>query len=460
MIELKKNAFKPNIIESNPEAFGLRTKEIINSVEALLNYQSIFITGSRGIGKSSLGSQLQKVLKGDNTLLDRCFIKANSSNFLCIFYACGRETTIEELTLDILYSLEKQLLSLPKLALHKLKPTIELNFGVFKAKFEAEVEAKKISPSSIANKFIDTIKAVYEKAIEFEIFSGINIMIDEVDQLSPSINFGHFVKIIHETLSNLECTKVTFVFAGQLGSYTRFNKEDPSFERIVKCIPLDKLSWEATDYILTYAASKCRPVFSFKEDARQLLLSLASGYPYLVHLLGDGCFRELSSSCYVDKQTVLTSLQNIILSDKREKFTQKLKDLTHLERKLLFNLSAIPPMSLPAEMPYELILDLNIKGAEKNNKLSEILDSLELKDILYSKREKTVFYFSEELFRIFISYLRIEMSYSKTMQRKAEIENKEDLVDKRNEEDKEIQRFIAEGIIDSTLIDSLSIKER
>ena len=65
----RKNPFKPNVIENNPTAFGLRTKEIIFSITSLLNDNSIFITGARGIGKSSLGLQLQKVLSGDNLSL-------------------------------------------------------------------------------------------------------------------------------------------------------------------------------------------------------------------------------------------------------------------------------------------------------------------------------------------------------------------------------------------------------
>ncbi|HZK96397.1 MAG TPA: AAA family ATPase [Prolixibacteraceae bacterium] len=253
MEEIRKNPFKPNVIENNPSAFGLRSKEIIFSIESLFNDNSIFITGARGIGKSSLGLQLQKVLSGDDILLKRCYINRKLNGVLCIYYACASETSIEELCLDILCELEQELLLLPEIKLNKIKSTLELNFGIFKATFEGEIESRKRSPSSIANRFVNGIRSIYDKAVELGIFAGINIMIDEVDQLPESINFGHFVKIIHETLSNRNCNKVTFIFAGQLGSYSRFNKEDPSFERIVKCIPLDKLSWEASEYILDYA---------------------------------------------------------------------------------------------------------------------------------------------------------------------------------------------------------------
>jgi len=249
MEEIRKNPFKPNVIENNPSAFGLRSKEIIFSIDSLYNDNSIFITGARGIGKSSLGLQLQKVLNGDTTLLERCNIKSQLNGVLCIYYACANETTIEELCLDILYELEQELLMLPELKLNKIKPTLELNFGILKAKFEGEIESRRRSPSSIANRFVNGIRSIYDKAVELGVFSGVNIMIDEVDQLPESINFGHFVKIIHETLSNRNCNKVTFIFAGQLGSYSRFNKEDPSFERIVKCIPLDNFSWEESEYI-------------------------------------------------------------------------------------------------------------------------------------------------------------------------------------------------------------------
>jgi hypothetical protein len=461
MVEIRKNPFKPNVIENDPSAFGLRSKEIISSIESLFNDNSIFITGSRGIGKSSLGLQLQKILNGDNTLLQRCNISRQLNGTLCIYYACANDTSIEELCLDILYEIEQELMLLPELKLNKIKPTLELNFGVLKAKFEGEIESRKRSPSSIATRFVNGIRIIYEKAVELGICSGINIMIDEVDQLPESINFGHFVKIIHETLSNRSCNKVTFTFAGQLGSYTRFNNEDPSFERIVKCIPLDKLSWDASEHILDYATTNANPRFSFEYSAKNLILAIASGFPYVIHLMGDGCYRELINSNIVTRSIVLTSLADILLTDKREKFTDKLKCLTDNEQKLLFKLSSLEINSLPAELYYSSIVDIIPDKLIEEVKIDSILNTLTSKGVLYSKNDGSIFMFSDELFRIFISYMKIEMANSKATRREfdSKQENK-DLLSERSLLDKGIQDLVAMGDFDENKIAQLSDEEK
>ena len=461
MDKIRTNPFKPNVVENNPSAFGLRSKEIVFSIESLFNDNSLFITGSRGIGKSSMGLQLQKVIAGDDTLLKRCNIKRRPDKSLCIFYACANETTLEELCLDILYELEHELMLLPDLQLKKLKPTIELNFGVIKAKFESEIESSKRSPSSIANRFVNGLRVIYEKAIELNIFSGINIMIDEVDQLNGSINFGHFVKIVHETLSNRNCNKITFIFAGQLGSYSRFNNEDPSFERIVKCVPLDKLSWQASEYILDYASIHSKPRFNYENNAKNLVLSLSSGYPYVIHLIGDSCFREIVDSNKIHTETVLYALENILLTDKREKFTEKLKQLEETERNLLFYIAQQDIKRIPAEIPYIHIIEAIPSELIEKNEIDNILNNLENKGVLYSKKDKSIYLFSEELFRVFISYLKIEMANSRTTRREFDAnEEKTYLLANRSKIDSGISDIIITGDIEVDEVGNLSLSEK
>lgn len=462
MEEVRKNPFKPNVVENNPTAFGLRTKEIIFSVTSLLNHNSIFITGSRGIGKSSLGLQLQKVLAGDNTLLKRCNINNTNSDTLCIYYACAEETSLEEICLDILYELEQEILLLPKIKLEKLKPILEFNFGILKAKFETEISSNKRSPSSIANRFVNGLRVIYNEAIALGVFTGINIMIDEVDQLQNSINFGHFIKIVHETLNNRGCNKLTFLFAGQLGSYTRFNKEDPSFERIVKCIPLDRLSWEASNYILDYASAISNPKFQIDEDARNLILSLSSGYPYIVHLIGDSCYNEIYETDIITKAVVLTALEVILLTDKREKFTEKLRELDELERDLIFYMASQQVSILPAEIPYEWIFDKVKNNLDVKKQLDSLLSRLISKGILYSINDNSVYLFGEELFRIFISYIKIELSITKTARKEfSDSGTNTELIKQRMEKDEKYNEMkIVEDFYSSPDVNYLSREER
>ena len=97
MANLLKSPFKANRIETDPRAFGLRPKEIVDSTRALLNDKSVLISGPRGIGKSSLGEQIQTIMKGNNILLKRCHIDSEFPKTLCVYYACGPDISLEQL---------------------------------------------------------------------------------------------------------------------------------------------------------------------------------------------------------------------------------------------------------------------------------------------------------------------------------------------------------------------------
>ena len=94
---LRTSPFKVDKIESDPQAFGRRVEDIRACASALLSRRHVLISGPRGIGKSSLGSQLQTAYQGDFTLFERCDIRADLPRYLCGYYACDVTTSIAEL---------------------------------------------------------------------------------------------------------------------------------------------------------------------------------------------------------------------------------------------------------------------------------------------------------------------------------------------------------------------------
>lgn len=265
MSKLRRSPFKVNIPEKDPNAFGLRTKEISACVEALYNYRNVLISGPRGIGKSSLANQLQTILQGDDTLLMRCGIDATFPKTLCLFHACDVENTLEQLALDILYNIEQRCLLLKQYEPANVKPTFEINLGIFKATLESETGIKKRSPATVANQLVAGLSIALTTLKKYLLFEGINILIDEVDQLANEINFGHFMKIVHEAINNQGLQGVTLILAGQKGVYTRFVSEDESFERLIRHVPISTLDVDAADYVLEYATTQALPKFKIDE---------------------------------------------------------------------------------------------------------------------------------------------------------------------------------------------------
>jgi hypothetical protein len=121
MQNLKASPFKVNISENDPKAFGLRTKEIIECSEAIFNYRSLLISGPRGIGKSSLGEQIQIILDGNPTLLKRCNFNATFTSTFCVYYACGPDVSLTQLVTDLISAFEDTFKYLPKIKIPEIK---------------------------------------------------------------------------------------------------------------------------------------------------------------------------------------------------------------------------------------------------------------------------------------------------------------------------------------------------
>jgi hypothetical protein len=433
-MKLKKSPFKVNRIESNPDAFGLRYKEIISCCESLYNNRSVLISGPRGIGKSSLGNQLQKALEGDRTLLERCGINNTFPKTLCLFYACDSGNSLQQLVLDILYNLEQKCLLLPD-----SKIAFEINLGVIKASLESEV--KRQSPATLATQLVSGLKTTINGLKKVHLYQAINIMLDEIDQIAENINFGHFLKIVHEALQN-ESITVNFILAGQQGIFSRLIKEDPSFERIVRHVPLTVLEPESSEYVLDYASHIAKPPFQYETKAKNLILGLASGYPYVLHLLGDSAYMEMENDSKMKQSDVINGIENILHSDKREKYAGYLRRLKDAEKIILMTLGRYETKTIPAEIPLAWLQN-NIPDYEQQKSVYDnALSVLCEQGFLIPIKQQLVYRFSEELFRVFISLTYLEQQELINLKNKAQF-----AASLKNLSDAEIEEKIMQGEI-------------
>ncbi len=438
MRTLRTSPFKANRREDNPFAFGLRVKEVEECADALFNKQSVMLSGPRGIGKSSLGDQLQIILDGNNTLLKRCGISSKFPKTLCIYYACSPHITLSQLIIDILLEVEKECFSLDILEAAKIKPSIEINLGVVKAKIEGEASSKIKSPSTLASQFVSGLESIY-KGINKIKFQGINIFLDELDQLPNEIEFGSFMKIVHETLDRKKLANITFIFVGQQGIYNRFRKEHPSFERIIRYVPLSILDSQASEHVIDFAAKQANPPIEIDIFAKNLLLGLASGYPDILHLIGNAAFLEMSNPKHMIQEDVLKGVESVLMKDRREKYLERLRELGEDEAIVLNTLSRYSSSTIPAQIPYHWINDkLNYKFT--GNNLVTTLNLLVQKGYLVKNEQKGYFQYTEELFRIFINMLNMERL---ELQAISEKNNRDLHIMKRRDE--ELQTMIRQG---------------
>jgi len=404
MVNIRKSPFKVDKIENDPRAFGNRPKEVIFCIESLFNNRHVLISGPRGIGKSSLASQIQNLYKGDNTLAKRCRIETELDENLTCFYSCDKNTTLASLSLDLIFLLEKRLKKLPKVKAKKISASLDL--GVIKASLEGDILSSM--PSSIATRLLEGIIDINRTLINFTNYEGINILIDELDQLEDNINFGHFIKIVHEYLIQNGLNNINFIFAGQKGIFSKLYHQDQSVERIIKHVPISKLHKDECKHILTYASTTAIPPFTIEPDAEELILKLSSGFPYTIQLLGDAAFHAMEYPTQMLKNDVLTGVENIVKYDKNEKYYSALNSLSSKQRKILFLISTYPFPELPASIPIDWIKQEGKQLIGSEEEVIEIYNSLHEKGYIIILESKNICQFNDELFRTFLSLLEFE----------------------------------------------------
>ncbi|WP_455714656.1 AAA family ATPase, partial [Anaerosporobacter sp.] len=304
-----KTPFKSDGLETDPMVYGLRPSELRQGIIQLYNDKSLLITGSRGIGKSSLCYQLQKIMQGDNIILNRCGLDISMHEFITINYICTPDDTLETIVYSILNELERKLVDCNKKYKLKLKEFDVQIFGFLKAKIENK-STEKEQFVTLVNSFVEVIHSFRETYVD----PHINISLDELDQIKSDYNVAHFLKAVLEQLDKKgEGRFLSFILVGQNCLYNLLYDKQPAFHRLVKHIRLFPLDEENSSYVLDACLKRAKIYTEILDDAERCFLSLTNGYPYFIQLLGDETFNCMLSR-YVNKREILTIKLDDVLS--------------------------------------------------------------------------------------------------------------------------------------------------
>ena len=402
---LRQSPFKVSTIESDPRAFGRRVGDVRDCASALYNRRNVLISGPRGIGKSSLGSQLQTAYLGTSTLLDRCEIGTRLPRYLCAFTACDDTTTLPALCSEILFSIERQCLALKSFRLSPARVSFEVDLKLVKAKLETDIAIRR--PASVASDLVAGLSTIATSIAAIG-FDGLNVMIDEVDLVPTSVNLGHFFKIVHETLGRDNLLDITFILAGQQGIYSRLVAEDASVERLVRHVPITVLEPDEARYVLEFAADNAKQPFAIDLRAADMILALSAGYPYSVHLIGDAAFNAMVDSKLMTTKEVLLGMGHLLRSDKREKYLERLRALSVDQRLLVLSMSRFSSKTIPMQIPVAWIARNLLAPPTTGTACDSILDSLVGEGHVVLNGEASSCQFTDEMFRIFTSLLVID----------------------------------------------------
>ncbi len=293
------NAFQPAREVTDADRFAGRREAVSEAYYALLSAgTNIAIVGNRGIGKTSLARQLINIGTGNNALLEKMGIRCDHVfDFLSVYFACGKGIANTDVLLESLLTASncladwvydvpkaKKILTgyTPKFSAKPFGVGVELGGS----RTEEVVQEHAIASNKIDMVFNNVVHAMMEAGIARD---GILIVVDEFDQIVDVAGFAPFLKALATNVTN-----VRFCIVGVGKDIQTLMKEHASADRLFagSVIPLPSMSAEELKEIVGIAEREINRFIRFSDDAKNRLVSLAQGHPYMVHLIGKYALRH------------------------------------------------------------------------------------------------------------------------------------------------------------------------
>tara|TARA_Y100000815_G_C13303935_1_gene485699 strand:+ start:82 stop:1425 length:1344 start_codon:yes stop_codon:yes gene_type:complete len=293
------NAFQPAREISDFESFAGRKHPVDMAYLGLLTEgSSLAVVGNRGIGKSSLARQIQAIGEGNNDLVDRLELGyGHKFDFLVVYLACGNNVSaVEDLLIRLMsshaclapwiYEVEKSHRYVSSLAPQVSAKIFGLGAEVAsKTSTEAYSEVASV-PQDVFSVFDNVVKIIADEKIASD---GILFVVDEFDQIDNPSGFASMLKALATNAPN-----VRFCIVGVAKDIQDLMREHESSDRLFagSIISLEPMSADELLEIVNIAEAKLGGWYTFSQDARDKMIGLAAGHPYLVHLVGKFALRK------------------------------------------------------------------------------------------------------------------------------------------------------------------------
>ena len=258
----------------------------------------IAIVGNRGIGKTSLARQVVNLASGDNDLLEKLKLAHDRKlDFLAIYLTCGESIKNSDDLLERLLTsntcLADWIYDIPTAAKAIESFSPKAGFGILGAELSVAGEKKSerstepaIKAHSIDAAFTNVVTAVVSQNLAKD---GLLIVVDEFDQIKDPTGFASFLKSLATNVP-----KVRFCVVGVAQDIHNLMKEHESSDRLFAgaIIPLPSMTQQELVEIVSIAQKSIDHYITFDDTALPLLVNLAQGHTYMVHLIGKYALRQ------------------------------------------------------------------------------------------------------------------------------------------------------------------------
>jgi len=262
-----------------PEYFVARTKELDRLERALKQTASgrnenIFITGQRGIGKSSLAGLIRHHAEKEHGFIGaHCYL--------------GGIRTLEEMIGTIFERLFLECTD--KRVFDKLKNIFDKYISEVKL-FGVGIEFTKNTSKlrGLLDNFLPAMRNIYGE-VKANDKNGLVLILDDLNGISDVPQFSQFLKSFVDTLATSgKPLPLLLILVGLPERRNDMLKHQPSVARIFDIVELSLMSEDESQDFFQEMFKK--QTITIAEKALSLMVKLSGGYPMLLHEVGDAVF--------------------------------------------------------------------------------------------------------------------------------------------------------------------------
>ena len=260
------------------EFFVGRSPEIERMLRSVVQVSSgkqenIFLTGERGIGKSSLAAFVRYLAEKDH-------------GFLGVHAYMGGVNTVEELVRKTFERLLQE--SIDKPFFEKIRSFFGNHIkqvGLFGVSVQFEMDSRELN--NAVNNFVPALDRLAEKVRDDK--RGLLLILDDINGVTDKPGFAHFLKsTVDEIATRQKSLPLLILLAGVPERRDEMIRHQESITRIFDVIEIKPFDRQETEEF--YATTFKSEGISVDSDALELLCRYSGGLPMLLHEVGDAVF--------------------------------------------------------------------------------------------------------------------------------------------------------------------------
>jgi hypothetical protein len=389
-ITAKESPFSPGQ-PVQPEYFVARIKEIQRLERAIRQTvsgrnENIFITGPRGIGKSSLALFIRHLAEKEHSLIGtHCYLGGVRS--LDEMMGVTFQKLLQDCTDKSLFDKLREIFA---------DYIAELKFFGMGIEFTKD----KSKLHTLANNFLPALRKIYDEA-KNNGKKGLILILDDLNGISDVPQFSQFLKSrVDELATSGKPLPILLILVGLPERRDELIKHQPSIARIFNVVDLPPMSnSESEDFFMNMFNVQNVTVNS---EALSLMVGRFGGFPMLMHEVGDAVFWQDSDG-------------QIDLSDARQGITEAARNVGRkyigaqvsnvLRNKTYSSILLRMGKKLPIGTTFKRQELLKQKASEKERKnLDNFLNKIKKLGIMKDADVRGEYTFVNPLYHLYIWY--------------------------------------------------------